>query len=131
VSQESNSKLKIAAVILLVIGVLTVGFFGIRMLRSAHQFRGRRPFSPPPQGKVETDVSLIRDWMTVPFITRTYHVPGIVLFEALQIPPQGNDEKSLDELNHKYYPNDSGFVISKVKTTVLANQTPPPNSDQP
>ncbi len=119
---KNVSKQSVAAFAFIVIGVLIVGFFGMRMIRAANRFHGRRP--PPPPGEVETDVSLIRDWMTVPYIGRMYHVPPKALFDALQISPDGNFDKSLSDLNHDYYPNDSGFVLARVKEAVLVNMPP-------
>jgi hypothetical protein len=115
-----NPKQKILAISLIVIGFVVVGLFGLRTFHALRGFRGHPPIPPP--GKMETDVELIRDWMTIPFIAQSYHVPGVVLFDALQISPQDNYEKSLADLNRKYYPNERGFVLTKVKETVLANQ---------
>jgi hypothetical protein len=75
---------------LIILGVMFVGFFGLRTLRAFKEFRGHRP--PPPFGpadfqqEAETDVELIRDWMTIPYIARMYQVPPKILFEALDIP---------------------------------------------
>ncbi len=122
VANHNKSKPPIAAIALILVGLAIVGFFGLRMFRAANRFHGRRP--PPPPGEVESDVSLIRDWMTVPYIGRMYHVPGKALFDALQIPPDGNFDKSLSDLNREYYPDASGYVIAKVKEAVLANMPP-------
>jgi hypothetical protein len=105
---------------LIIIGLLIVVVFGLRTARAFRQFHGHRP--PPPFGTkpVETDVSLIRDWMTVPFVARMYHVPPPVLFEALEIPEEGNHEKSLRQLNQEYYPEAKGIVLEKVKAALLA-----------
>ena len=43
-----------------------------------------------------------------------------MLFEALEIPEQGNREKSLKQLNDEYFPEAHGIVLEKVKVTVLA-----------
>src|SRR5512138_3455621 len=88
---------------LIIIGLIIVGFFGLRTFRAFRQFHGHRPPPPFATEHVETDVSLIRDWMTVPFIGRTYHVPPRLLFEALGIPEHQNKEKSLKQLNDEYY----------------------------
>ena len=58
--------------------------------------------------------------MTIPFISRMYHVPHI-LFEALDIPEQ-EQEKSLKQLNEEYFPQVAGVVLEKIKAAVLANQ---------
>jgi len=106
---------------LIILGLLIIGFFGMRTVHAFREFHGHRP---PPHGKLETDVELIRDWMTIPFISRMYQVPPPVLFEALDIPPQGNQDKSLKLLNDEYYPGVRGFVEAKVKTAILENQPP-------
>ena len=107
---------------LIILGLIFVAFFGLRTLRAFKQFRGHRPPPPFATPHIETDVNLIRDWMTIPFISKTYHVKPHVLFEALEIPEQGNREKSLKQLNEEYYPQTEGVVLEKVKASILANQ---------
>ena len=107
---------------LIIIGLMIVGFFGLRTVRAFRQFHGHRPPPPFATEHVETDVSLIRDWMTIPFISRLYHVPPSVLFEALKIPEQKNKEKSLKQLNEEYYPKENGILLEKIKAVISANQ---------
>lgn len=112
---------------LIVIGVLIVGFFGIRTLHAFREFRGHRPpppFAPVNAQQAETDVELIRDWMTIPYISRMYQVPPPMLFDAVGISHKGNEEKSLKQLNDEYFPAEAGIVMEKVKAAVLANQPP-------
>ena len=108
---------------LIILGIVIVGFFGLRTVRAFRQFHGHRP---PPRGRVETDVSKIQDWMTIPFISRMYLVPDQLLFNAVGIPEQGNRGKSLKDLNEKYYPNQQGIVAEKIKATIQTRQPPPP-----
>jgi hypothetical protein len=105
---------------LIIIGLMIVIFFGLRTVRAFREFHGHRPPPPFATRHVETDVSLIRDWMTIPFIAQMYQVPPPVLFDALEIPEHGNREKSLKQLNEKYYPQAQGIVLEKVKAAVLA-----------
>ena len=107
---------------LIILGMVIVGFFGLRTVRAIRQFHGHPPPPPFATEHVETDVNLIRDWMTVPFISKMYHVRPHVLFDSLGIPEQGNKEKSLKQLNDEYYPEDEGIVLEKIKATILANQ---------
>ena len=67
-------------------------------------------------------MELIREWMTIPFISKMYHVPPNVLFDALGIPANKNREKSLEQLNKEYFPQANGIVLEKIKAAVLANQ---------
>ena len=114
---------------LIVLGILIVGFFGLRALFAFREFR--RHGGPPPlvealnEQPTETDVELIRDWMTIPYISMTYRVHPKALFDALGINPRGNDEKSLLQLNEEFFPDKPGIVIELVKTAVQANQPPP------
>jgi hypothetical protein len=110
---------------LIVLGILFTAFFGTRAFHAYKKFNGHRPPPPGRPGKVETDVELIRGWMTVPFIAELYAVPEPALFDALKIPPQGNREKSLKDLNREYYPNEEGLVLDTVIATVTELQPPP------
>src|SRR5574341_1204576 len=115
------AKQRALVISLIAIGVLIVGFFGLRTFHAVRKFYGHRP--PPPFGEhIETDVELIRDWLTIPFISKMFHVRPNILFDALEIPPQGNQEKSLKQLNEEYYPQAEGIVLEKIKATVLSNQ---------
>ena len=121
-SSKAHPQQRTLVIGLIVIGILFTAFFGMRALHAFKRFNGHRP---PPPGKVETDVELIRDWMTIPFISRMYHVPDEIIFEALKIPPNDNRDKSLMELDQEYYPDTGGFVMDLVKATILAHQPPP------
>jgi len=105
--------------VLIALGILIILFFGIRALHAFRQFNGHHA---PPMDHVETDVELIRDWMTVPFISRMYHVPEDILFQSLGISPEENRDKSLKLLNQEYFPDQDGYVIVVVKSTILAHQ---------
>ena len=126
----SPKKQRSLIISLIVLGVLVTGFFGLRALHAFREFRRHGP--PPPfaeafdeEAPIETDVELIRDWMTVPYIAMTYRVHPKVLFDALGINPRDNDEKSLVQLNEEFFPNQPGIVIELIKAAVQANQPPP------
>jgi hypothetical protein len=126
---KANPKQRALVIGLIILGILFTIFFGMRAVHAYKKFNGHRP---PPPGKVETDVELIRDWMTISFISKMYRVPERDIFDALKISPLGNHDKSLKDLNRKYYPNADGFVLDTVKTTILAHQPPaPPANSEP
>jgi len=117
------SRLRTLIFVLIFIGGLIVSFFGLRTLRAFREFRGHRPPPPPSAGdaeRIETDVELIREWMTIPFISKMYHMSPNVLFDALGIPANKNREKSLKRLNKEYFPQAEGIVLEKIKAAVLA-----------
>ena len=109
-NDPTNLKQRNFVVGLMIIGLMIIAFFGLRTFRAFRQFHGHRP--PPFEGEhIETDVNLIRDWMTVPFISRMYHVPERLLFDVLEISEHGNQEKSLKQLNEEYFPQEAGAVL--------------------
>lgn len=121
-----NAKQRELTIALITFGLVLVAFFG---LRAIHAFRrihegGFGPGKPPPAR--ETDVDLIRDWMTIPYIAKAYGVPDRVLFQALDIPELGNRNKNLHELNLDYYPDQDGIVLEKVKAAILEIRPPFP-----
>jgi hypothetical protein len=105
-------------------GVIIAGLFGLRTLRAWREFREHRPPPPFAPEYVETNVELIRDWMTIPFIAKMYHVRQHILFEAVGIPERGNRDKSLRQLNEEYFPEAQGIVEAKIKAAVLENMPP-------
>jgi hypothetical protein len=119
-----TSRQRTLITILIVIGGVIVGFFGLRAFRALNQVREHRPPPPfaPEAAPVETDVELIRDWMTISYISRIYDVPSKILFNALGIPSRGNEEKSLAQLNERYSPEIPGIVVEVVKATILIRQ---------
>jgi hypothetical protein len=120
---------QILIVLLIVIGLLITIRFGMRAVRSFGILR-QRPFPPPSQ----TDVELIRGWMTIPYIARVYSLPDDVLWKSLGIPPMKPDEArrtSLSSLNQQLFPGQPMEVLRRVKQAILefqAHQPPPPPS---
>jgi len=121
---KANPKQRALVIGLIILGILFTIFFGIRAVHAYKKFNGHRP---PPPGKVETDVELIREWMTVSFISKMYRVPEKEIFDALNISPLGTQDKSLKDLNNDYYPDKDGFVMETVQATITAiNASRPP-----
>ena len=119
------SKQRALVTALIALGLIIVGFFGIRTVSAFRQFRDHRPPPPFETGQPQTDVELIRDWMTIGFIAHTYRMPPRYLYETLNIPPKGNEEKSLKQLNDEYFPGQPGIVLQLVKAAIQANLPPP------
>ncbi len=122
-STPVNSKQRTLVIVLTILGCMLIAFFGLRVFRAFMKFGGHRPPPPSEPAEIETDVELIRDWMTVSFIARTYYVPEPLIFDALGISPRDNHEKSLKEINEEYFPEQDGIVLELVKATILAHQT--------
>lgn len=127
----SPGKQRILIMVLILFGILLAGFFGFRALFAFREFRRHGPPPLPPLAPMEnapateTDVELIRDWMTIPYIAMTYRVHPKVIFDALEISPRGNEDKSLAQLNEEFFPQSPGLVIELVKATIQAHQSAP------
>lgn len=120
------SRQRALVIMLIGLGLVIVGFFGFRTLHAFREFRGHRPPEPPfaieSAQDAETNVELIRDWMTIPFIARMYRVSPPIFFEALKIPKnRSNEEKSLLQLNDEFFPHLPNHVITIVKAVIQAN----------
>jgi hypothetical protein len=117
---------KILIIILIVVGLLITVRFGMRAARSLGILR-HRPFPPP----METDVELIRGWMTIPYIAHVYSVPDELLWESLGVLPMKPDEArrtDLSHLNQQLFPGQPMEVMGRVKQAILDFQShlPPP-----
>lgn len=121
------NKQRTLILVLVAAGAIIVGLFGLRTFRVWRELREHRPPPgfPEVSDHIETDVELIRDWMTIPFIARMYHVPPSVLYETLEISPRRNQDKSLRQLNEQYFPGAPGIVEAKIKAAVSENLPPP------
>jgi hypothetical protein len=110
---------------LIIIGILLIAVFGQRAIDAYRRIQSERSMPERPMAvmeAMEADVELVRDWMTVPYIARTYGIPVDELFEILEIPERGNRGKSLAELNLQYYPASGGIVIERIKAAILGYQ---------
>lgn len=107
-------------VALALLGLVLAGMSAFRLLR------GRN--GPPPLPR-QTDVSLIAGWMTVPYVARTFRVPGEEIFRALGLPPQGHERDSLNDLATATG-RSTDEVLTIVRATVqdfqAAHPGPPP-----
>lgn len=77
----------------------------------------------------EVNVSLIQDWMTVSYISRTYLVPEEVLLNSLNISDQDTRKLTLSKIA-RLQGKSSQEIVSEVKTIIQTFQQehklPPP-----
>lgn len=122
-----TTKQRIFVAGLIILGLAIILFFGLRTVRAFRGFHGYPPPAPFATKPIETDAELIRDWMTIPFISKMYRVPSSIIFNSLGIPRQGNQGKSLKQLNEEYYQQAPGIVMEMAKAAVRAalREAPP------
>lgn len=114
---------------LILAGLVIVIFFGRRAVHAFRHMEGHGPFGRKPPAANQIDVTMIRDWMTVPYIAHLYQVPPDAIFRSLEIPARAeNAKKSLAKLNQEYYPTQDGVVLAHVQAVIQAfqKQNPPP-----
>jgi hypothetical protein len=121
---KMRAKQRDLTIALIAFSILLIAFFGLRAAHAYRRIEGARlpPEIAAPAMVMEADAGLVRDWMTIPYIAKTYGIPDEVLFDTLEIPERGNREKSLAELNLQYYPASGGIVIERIKAAILAYQ---------
>jgi hypothetical protein len=115
-----SRKWQILIVGLIMLSLLLISFFGLRVVHSAirlHQF-GLEPGA--------TQVELIRGWMTIPYVAVAYEVPEDYLFEQLNIPAEGNRDKSISDLNRTYARGQRGIILEAVKAAIRRYQAEHP-----
>jgi len=119
-----NARQRNLTIALIVLGILLIAVFGQRAIDAYRRIQTERSMPERPSAMMAAgeDVELVRDWMTIPYIAKTYGIPAEVLFEALEIPQRGNRGKSLAELNLQYYPASGGIIVDKIKAVILTYQ---------
>jgi hypothetical protein len=101
---------------LILIGAILFLWFGLRSVRSF--VRVQRTGIVPGT----TDVELLRGWMTIPYISQAYHVPETVLYQSLGISGEGQQKKSLADLNRQLAAGKQRYVLEVVTDTILHYQ---------
>jgi hypothetical protein len=92
----SASRRLLLTIVLVIVGLGLVGFFGTRAYRAYSRLQ------PAGLAAGTSDVEALRGWMTLPYIARAYGVPEDALFAALGIPKAGNQQLSVRQLVAKY-----------------------------
>jgi hypothetical protein len=82
--------LLLAAIIVALVVVVVFGG------RAAWRLTWRLVGPPPPPR--QTDVTLIADWMSVPYVSRAYRVPSEELYKALGAVPDGHRMTTIGDL---------------------------------
>ena len=126
---KSLTKMQILAIVLVVVGLGLVVFFGMRSVRS---FREMQYIRDQGLDMGTADVEAIRPWMPVQFVAVAYGVPQEYLFAELGIPfDQRNSRDTLFNLNRKYdfgRPSERGQeppILDKVREAIIQYQANP------
>ncbi len=87
-------------------------------------------------GGGETNVELIRPWMTVNYITKMYHVPPDVVLAPLGLPVEGNNRRDIGSLIRSTGTSNPEEMLERIKESINSFQQKdliptPPNSQPP
>jgi hypothetical protein len=90
---------------------------------------GHRLLGPPPPPR-QTDVSLIADWMSLPYVARAYRVPEPELYRALGVGSEGRRMRPLRDIAEGTG-RSSDEVLGIVRETVTTWQASHPGRPTP
>jgi hypothetical protein len=94
------TKLQVLSIVLIIMGLALVVYFGISSFRS---FQQMRYIHEQGLDLGAANVDAIRPWMTVRFVAVAYAVPQEYIFSELDIPfDQRNSNDTVGNLNKKY-----------------------------
>jgi len=86
-------------------------------------------------GGGETNVELIRPWMTVNYITKMYHVPPEVVLAPLGLPVEGNERRDIGFLIRSTGASNPEEMLEKIRESINTFQQkdliPTPPGPQP
>ena len=127
VSGHKTSRLPLLIIVLVVMGLALVGFFGWRAFRDYRRLQERGLTT----GVI--DAEAIRGWMTLPYIAQAYGVPQATLFERLGIPEAGNEALSIKQIADQFGrdPAEIRQVVQDAVQEYLATHTPDPAQAPP
>jgi hypothetical protein len=110
--RKNVSWLAVVVVLLILAGVALTAYYSVRVLRAYAEIR----HTPLRVGVTNPD--LVRNWMTIPYIARSYRIPEEYLWQGLGIPAQGNRFKSLRALNRETTSEKPGNLLSRVMAII-------------
>ncbi len=99
-------------ILFLILGMLLAGLFAIRAFHGFQRVRSLK------FGGGESNVELIRGWMTVDYITKMYHVPPDVVLAPLNLPVEGNEKRSLGWLIKSTGSTNPDDLLEKIKASI-------------
>lgn len=102
---------------LLIIGFLFILISGVLGLRIFDKVGHK----PPPQPR-ETNITLIKEWMTIPYISRTYGVPEPEFFKSLNLENGDYGKLSISQIASQKN-TDSDALINSIKTIITNFQS--------
>ena len=108
------TKRQTLAIVLISAGIVIILFSGLGAARAFRHMEGHGPFGEKPPAANQTDVSAIRDWMTIAYVAHMYDVPSDAIFQNLEINKNDKTKKmSLAQLNEEFYPDQPGIVLER------------------
>lgn len=101
---------KSLAIILLGIGIILTVYYGARAAKTYLILRNL-------EHNIENPVPLQR-WMTIPYLSKTYNIPKEYLYDAINVPAEDNDKRSLRNLRVNYFEGDLEAIFISVQQAI-------------
>jgi hypothetical protein len=96
------------AVGILILGLVLTVLFALRATRSFRTFHNER--GRPPREATGN----LAPWMTIPYIAAAYSVPEPFLYAQIGIDAQGNERKSLIQIEREYFNGERGLLRDRI-----------------
>jgi hypothetical protein len=109
--------------ILVAVGILSILIAGFLSFRIFQRLSHKPPLIPR-----QTDVSLIKPWMTIPYVAKTYAVPKEVLFEKLNLDPNKYRKESIESIAKNKAINQDSLITALKETITEFKSSPPPST---
>lgn len=118
-----NKNFSLASKFLLIMGVLALVISGLLGSRIVHHLHKR-----PPITIRQTDLSTLREWMTLEYVARTYAIPLPLLEEELQLEPGKFHSSSLSQIANYQNVTSTDLIdrIAKIINQFQSTHSPPP-----
>ena len=101
---------KTLAIGLLSVGVILTGYYGVRAVQTYIMMQ-------KVESSVENPVALKR-WMTIPYLSKTHSVPKEYLYKAIEVSPEGNDDRSLRYIKKNYYEGEIEIMLITLQKAI-------------
>lgn len=101
---------KALAIGLLSVGLILTGVYGVRAVKTYLILRN-------VESSVENPVMLQR-WMTIPYLSKTHNIPKDYLYKAINVPAEGNDDRSLNYFRKTYFKGDIETMLITIQHAI-------------
>lgn len=97
------------------LGLILISVYGVRAVKTYLVLRH-------VEESVENPVKL-KGWMTVPYLSKTHQIPKDYLYQAINVPAEGNDSHSLHYFRKHYYEDNVETLLLNLQHAIADYNT--------